>query len=361
MTSSAPPIRSAVDLGLSVGDKWKVASHLQKAVRQGRPDDAVQAVHWLRELDPAYLRYRMAVMAIEDVAAGSPELVAQSLSGGWTKMDLARRGPDFLPQAARAWAQARKDRTPCDWMGCTFYRSAFEAQHGPWELMALGKARRLAFDADRPWWERGLAAWRAVGTTVFRTDHLPALPGDWEAYAYAAREAGLSEAGRVCLETAFRVQAEAHPIFFPLAMLAQQAEAAERTPVDKVPLDLGYVGPWLSSALDKHTSEGKRALTQLLRIKSAEVEHLVQAGATRQAVEAAVGKLWFWMEGGQLDKSWMYPTARQIDLDNKRNALEALRVAPQPLFQAFGRDPATWHQARLAALPRARPPAAPRP
>ena len=141
-----------------MGDKWKAASHLHKAIRHGRPDDAEQGVRWLLELDPAYLRYRLAVIAVEDVAAGDPDAVAEAFSGGWTKMDLAQRGDGFLVESARRWAQARKDRTPCAWIGCTRFLDDFQGRWKDWEMLPLSRARSMAFDLSLPWWARGLAA-----------------------------------------------------------------------------------------------------------------------------------------------------------------------------------------------------------
>src|SRR5690606_4758661 len=97
-------------------------------------------------LDPAYLRYRLAVIAVEDVAAGAPSLVAEAFSGGWTKADLHARGPGFLVDRARAFASAPKDRTPCAWISCTRWIDEFQASHGPWPLVPLRRARQMAFD-----------------------------------------------------------------------------------------------------------------------------------------------------------------------------------------------------------------------
>lgn len=330
-------------------DKWKMASHLHKAIRHGRADDAEQGVRWLLDVDPAYLRYRMAVIAVEDVAAGSPELIAQAFEGGWTKTHLYNAGDGFLIDQARSWAGAVKDRTPCAWISCTRFLEQFEQAHGPWAMLTLRKARNMAFDESRPWWERGLAAWRAVGSNVFRSGALPSLAGDWEAYVYDASELGLSDELMACMRTGGKVQGEAHPIFLPLVGQAHKAEAVEQA-TRTIPF-LGYAGPWLSAALDGHTSEGKRALGRLLRAKRAWVNELARPPATEQNVEEAVRRLWFWMEGGLLDKHLVYPTSQLIDRDTKRAAMARLGVNPRRLFETFGHDLPAWHRAREQSLP----------
>ena len=338
---------TAAEWGLDKQDKWKVASHLHKAIRHGRADDAEQGVRWLAEIEPAYLRYRMAVIAVEDVAAGSPALVRESFGEGWTKASIAARGEvSFLVEQARAWAGAVKDRTPCAWLSCTHFMADFEKKHGPWGLLPLGKSRRLAFSTDLPWWERGLAAWRAVGGDKLR-GNVPAIPGDWDAYVEAAAEQGLSEDLLACMRVGGKAQGEAHPIFIPLAGLAQQREGV--TIVEKNIPQAGYAGPWLSAALDKHTSEGKRALGRLLQRKSRDITALQAHGASREVVEDLVGRLWFWMEGGLLDKGLAYPTSLLIDRETKQRSLARGPVVGKELFEAF-RNVSEWHAAREQSI-----------
>lgn len=340
------------DWGLEKQDKWKVASHLHKAIRHGLPDDAEQGVRWLEEIEPAYLRYRMAVIAVEDVAAGSPQVVRQSFEGGWTKMAIAQKGGvDFLVEQARLWAQSVKDRTPCAWISCTRFRPQFEEKWGEWVMLSLGQAREMAFDETLPWWARGLAAWRAAGADKLR-GNLPGLSGDWEAYVAAATERGLPEDLLECMRVGGKVQGEAHPIFLPLAGLAQLKEGTQ-VASRQVPL-AGYAGPWLSSALDKHTSEGKRALSNLLRSHGPQVRQLMAGGASHEAVEDLVGRLWFWMEGGMLDRYLQYPTAEQIDKDIKRQVLAQANVSGKALFEAF-KDIRSWHLARAKVIHTHRP------
>lgn len=339
-------------------DKWKMASHLHKAIRHGRPDDAEQGVRWLLDVEPAYARYRMAVIALEDVAAGSPDLIAEAFSGGWTRAHLYTTGPEFMIDQARAWAEATKDRTPCAWISCVRFLEEFEQEHGPWPLVTLGKARRMAFDTSRPWWERGLAAWRAVGSNVFRSRALPSIPGDWDAYVYEASQLGLSDELMACMRVGGKVQGEAHPIFLPLVGQAQQEEQVS-VATREIPF-LGYAGPWLSSSLDMHTSEGKRALGDLLRSRRGWARELSR-GTTPKAVEEAVGRLWFWMEGGLLDKYLAYPTSQKIDEDTKLAIMRKIQVNPQRLFETFGHDMPAWHTSRerFAIQPARRPSSGP--
>ena len=101
-------------------DKWKLVSHLHKSIRHGKADDAAAAAKWIYYVDPAYARYRMAVIAFEDVAGASPEVIIDSMSNGWKKEDIENQGGHvFLQEQARKWASTIKDRTANDWVSCT--------------------------------------------------------------------------------------------------------------------------------------------------------------------------------------------------------------------------------------------------
>lgn len=336
----------ASDWGLKVEDKWKIVSHLHKAIRHGRPDDAEQGVRWLLELDPTYLRYRMAVIAVEDVAAGSPEVVARSMEHGWNKMSLYSLGPEYLVEQARLWAEATKDRTPCTWMDCAFYGNQFQDMKGSWDMLPPKTAARMVFDESQPWWFRGLAAWRAAGSSVFKSSHLNPVQGDWDYFIEKAVEnVSLTPAQLACIQAGQKFQAEAHPIFLPLAF-QEQNRGPIKTIEREIP-QLGYCGPFLSSALDKHTSEGRKAVQGLLKGHHHSKKVLMGSSQLSLAnAEKAIGYLWFWMEGGLLDKRLAYPLAEEMEREAKKSRLKQLDVLPRELFESYGLKLQSWQNAR---------------
>lgn len=336
------------DWNLVPEDKWKIISHVHKSIRHGRPDDAEQGVRWLWDLDPEYLRYRLAVIAQEDVAAGSPELVAQLLDGGWKRYDMQKKGVGQVVEHIRKWSLAVKDRTPCAFLDCAFYLKEFEDLHGSWAMLSPRAARKIAWEESHPWWVRGLAAWRAVGAEVFKSQHLPALEGNWDYYAQEAKEyAQMSDEEFYCFEMGRKTQVEAHPIFFPLALAARKKQDA--TVKEVVVPDLGYAGPWVSAALDKHTLEGKKALEVLVKNKDSEYKSLIKTCSPAVAKDF-IGRLWFWMEGGLLDKQWDYEMTRKIDHQSKIQRLKKAGIDPNVLYQLFGKDLKAWQEARQAVI-----------
>lgn len=335
------------DWGLRVEDKWKIVSHLHKAIRHGRADDAEQGVRWLLELDPTYLRYRMAVIAQEDVAAGSPEVVAESMKNGWDKNAWYSMGPEYIIEQARNWANAIKDRTPCTYLDCGFFLPEFEKQKGSWVMLPPKTAARLALDEEKPWWFRGLAAWRAVGSNVFKGS-VPTIQGDLDFFIDKVAEAGLlSEAQMDCLLAGYKYQAEAHPVFYPLVI--QQQQKSPINVIEKKIPQLGYCGPYLSSALDKHTSEGKKALQELWK-SNPEGQKVLISTCSSEVAQKMIGSLWFWMEGGLLDRSLDYTFSNFLDMESKKIRLKNAQIHPQSLFQSFGKDIGLWQLERAKQI-----------
>lgn len=345
-------------------DRWKLASHLQKAIRRGLADEAEWAVRELWPLDHTYVRARMAVIAVEDVAGASPELVATHFGPGWTKRALDERGGvEAVVTAARAMAEAEKDRVACDFWSCCQWLTEFQGMHGAWDALTVPEAIDLAWDRSQPWWARGLAAWRALGTKAFgdRSELLPRLAGDPVQWLAACREEGLDATGLTVLEHAGKAQGEPHPVFLPLAWDLRRRELGQPAAPGRPLVDLGKVGPWLSCALDAHTAEGRAAIKHLLARNGVGQRFLAAHGRTDDLAVRAVGKLWFLMEGGHCPNLRSYPSADRIARDIRQRFLSR----PQPmngseLFQHFG-QPEAWQEARLHVMGLTPRPSRPRP
>lgn len=327
-------------------DKWKLSSQLQKAIRHGKRGEAIQAAQDLLAIEPSYLRYRLAVIAMEDVGAGSPGVVVETLGPGWKKAEVeARGGTSVVLDTVERFVTAVKDRTPCDLMYATRFVPEFEAEHGPWSALSWEQGHNLAMDAGNPWWARALGAWRCAGTDKFqaRTEILPRVEGDWDRWVAANGEAFGPDAATLMRIGEF--QREHHHVFMGLALDANQHVEA-RTAQGMIP-DLPKLGYWLSAAIDKHTSDGKRALGLLPGLNPDGAQALAAHGLGREEQVDLIGRLWFWKEGSECDVKRDHGLARAIHPDNQAKVLGG--VPMEALEQAFG-DPALWQQARARAL-----------
>lgn len=348
---------------LVLEDRWKLASHIQKAVRRGLADEAEWGVRQLWPLDHAYLRTRLAVIAVEDVAGASEDVVLEHFGPGWHKRELdARGGVEAIVTAARAFAEAEKDRTACDFWSCRHWMREFTAHHGSWLDLTVPEAIGIALDRTQPWWARGLGAWRAVGTKAFsdRAEVLPSVAGDPKLWAEACAELRLSATRMEVLTKAGKAQAEPHPVFLPLAWSIRDAELGQPARKPRPLVDLGKVGPWLSCALDGHTAEGRASLRKVLAQNPSGVSFLAAHGRTDELAVHAVAKLWFLMEGGHCTRLRSYPTADRIGADIRQRFLST----PQPmngteLYHHFG-HPEQWQEARLSVMGQSPRPPRPR-
>ena len=177
VSSSAPP----AIVQMEKQDKWKLASQLQKSIRHGHIELARSTALALSGLDMSYLRYRLCVMAVEDVGACNAPAILEDMQPGWdAKSVAARGGGEFLADLARRWAGSIKDRLPCDFLACRHWLAEFEQMHGPWTDLRPQPAMDIASDRTRAWWERGLAAWSVAGTERFPGGDLPRVEGSWE-------------------------------------------------------------------------------------------------------------------------------------------------------------------------------------
>lgn len=324
-------------------DKWKLASQLQKAIRHGKLSEAEQAARDLWKVEPAYLRYRLSVISVEDVAAGNPSTVLSAFEGGWKKGEVdARGGLDFLLEVVRTYAVGVKDRTPCDLMYCTKFVPDFIEQFGPWSDLSWDQASLLALDDSQPWWARALGAWRCAGTDKFqaRTAFLPDLTGDWERWVELNREAYGDQVAQ--LMRIGENQREHHHVFIGLSLGQKDISV-----INPVLPDLPNIGYWLSAALDKHTSEGKKALTHMMT-RNPEGRHMLRINGFEDHEHAdLLGRMCFWMEGSRCDQEKSHALSVSIRRDNQERTLRGLDQAV--LLDAFG-DFNAWQQARLLAM-----------
>lgn len=327
-------------------DKWKLVSHLHKSIRHGKAHDAALATKWIYALDPAYARYRMAVIAFEDVAGGSPEVVIDSMSQGWKKDDIERLGGSaFMVEQAIKWADAIKDRTANDWVSCTRWLSNYLDKYSinAVDEQSIEDALQVAWNVDFPWWERGIAAWRVAGTKRFPNPALGKFEGSWEEWVQSCRDKGVSDLMITCMELGTATQKEGSPIFLPFVDIAFQHEDVKQ--VDKIVLDLGYVGPYCSASIDKHTSEGKKAIDDYISNNTSLSQWLVWKGIDFQTAADLIGRIQFWIEGGVLNKHYVYSTMKRINNDIKKKVQERTGINGSEFF-ALVSDTQNWHLSR---------------
>lgn len=334
---------------LSKEDKWKAVSHLQKCIRRGWVELVDPAVRMCYEIDPAYTRYRLSVIAFEDIAGGNPEQIAKSFEKGWTKKAIEEQGGlEWLVTQATLWASGPKDRLASDLLACIVYLDEFEKIHTSFDLLTIDKALDLAWDESLPWWSRALGFWRAIGTIQYPDERLPKIAGDLEKVMAKNLEKGLSSFWNDCL-IAGKSQRESAPVFLPLVAwgLAQNSI----NPMVELPSEKNIpflIGPWVSISLDKHTREGQKALSWAW-FNAGWKERFEAYHASQNLALDAVGRMQFWMEGGLLDKSPQYELKKKVSLEIRKKYIETWPFSAKQLHSIAGSEE-VWNKARQIVI-----------
>lgn len=297
---------------LTKTDKWKAVSHLQKCIRRGWSDQIPDMARALWTVDNAYLRYRLAVISVEDVGIGNIEGVAALMEDKINKRWVdANGGLEGLIVRMQGLAAGTKDRTPCTW-GSLASKTQFEASHGDWVATTPMEASIIAFDANESLSVRAAAALRASGTNLFPHGGFPEVEGDWESWMSANAE----HATPLVLEAmrkGQKTQKEWHAAFLGMCW-----EAYQRSPTETIitaPKNFGDVHGYCSASIDSHTAEGQKAIAQWWRKATPLRQQWQQLGwtGTDNEATAKLASMVFLLEGGAVDKRLGYPIAQQVE------------------------------------------------
>lgn len=294
-------------------DKWKAVSHLQKCIRRGWSEHIPDVARALWSVDNAYLRYRLAVIAAEDVGIGNIDAVSSLMEDKINKRWVdANGGIEGLIVRMQGLADGVKDRTACTW-GSLASRQAFEALHGDWEAISATAAAPIAFDSAQSLSVRAAAALRAAGTNLFSHGAFPDVEGDWESWMAINAERGASEQVLHAMRQGQKSQKEWHPAFLGMCWVDYQVSPSEI--VTTTPKNFGDVHGYVSAAIDSHTAEGQKAIAQWWRRTiplRQQWSALGWSGTDADAV-GLLSSMVFLLEGGAVDKRLGYATAQAVE------------------------------------------------
>lgn len=250
------PMPEGLTEGKNPDNKWRTVSCLQKAVRFGNRQMAMNAAHAAYGMDPAYLRYRLAVIAAEDVGAGNfPAVcIALAMMGAvkWRRSVDERR---MLVWLADQLAAAPKDRTLVDLLVLAGHVESDKAA-----LAYLPQTELLKMAAGEDVVQSVTCLHLAAGTQRFPMHGAPETPNRPVPPILAfMHEQGCS---RLALWLASRILMRATSEMW-LATYMMDRMLKETTEALVVIHDLPptpMLGPLLGASYDQYTREGKRAI-----------------------------------------------------------------------------------------------------
>jgi hypothetical protein len=272
--------------------KWIAVSHIQKAIRRGRPEIANAWALQLWDADRSYCLFRMGVIAAEEIAGANPALARAFLSSEIKKTWFEERGgfgafAYFVDQ----FAASPKDRTSCDLASTASlsHLAGVADKMGKLDFRAL---RAIAVDSDKPTPARATALWLLAGTKKSPRADLGDRSGSLMDF--------LGACGSICpepdtlfnIDMSLRLNKEPNPLALALCRAAQN-EATE-SPTLAVPT--AAFGHGLPCAVDAHTREGRSAIEALLQ-ESPEARALCAPLRDKADKAKLLGSLFFRLEG----------------------------------------------------------------
>jgi hypothetical protein len=267
---------------------------LQKAIRRGRPELALQAAATLLEQSPERLWRRLACIAFEDVGLGDLGLVALATSAMAGKRARAPLGGEWAVASylTSRMAETTKCRGADDLLLVAENHPAFESQRLELGFSTTQHLVRVVTGTE-PLPVRALAAWFLLGTDRRPSPRLARRRGDAASLSAALGEMLPPHLVEVARE-GHRRSGEVLPIL--MALLAPQLRP-EMTSVrdDEMPAEImvGTVPGW---CLDMYTRPGRATLTFLIE-GSTQTARWVRAHIPRRHRVTFLGTIVFRLEG----------------------------------------------------------------
>lgn len=331
-----PPSPQPLEISRYVG-----ASLLQKAIRRGRTELAVQAAATLLQQSPERLWRRLACIAFEDVGLGNLDLVALATAAMAGKRVRAPLGGEWAVASylTSRLTTAIKCRGADDLLLVAENHPSFENHRLQLGFSTTQDLLRIV-TSNEPLPVRALAAWFALGTDRRPSCRLARRHGDIPSLFAALREILPPQLVEIAQE-GHRRSGEVLPIF--MALLAPHLRD-ELTSVqdDETPAE-GMAGAVPGFSLDMYTRPGRASLAKLIE-GSTETARWVRAHIPPRQRITFLGTIIFRLEGqcSQLRLRW--PIAdelrRAVDFGCNgaycRDATEILRLARADLDELNG-------------------------
>lgn len=296
-------------------DRWILASSLQKCIRRGLVQDAIDVALALHALDPDYAWRRLRVISLEDVGLGDIKAVSGVLAVAGKKVLRSALGDSQLyVHLARLLAVAIKDRTACDLIN--WVSNALPAEHFRNELLKVASTtwEEVAVDDEVPVWKRvvalqllsGYSAKVGVSYRIFSRSHPSAVVRVIESLkpdpmvSFALLRGKGSESLNIALLFAYLLWKKA----------SRRALVSLETEVRGTVRIGGVIAP----SFCMYTRVGLHAMRIFLSGDAMFRSLLEQAGATNAL--KVLGLLLFQIESGVLDRVVDYAPTVRVDAEH---------------------------------------------
>ena len=289
---------------------WLAMSLLQKAIRRGHEEFALQAAATLLHDAPDRLGRRLAIIGFEDVGLGELETVGLSVAAMAGKNFRASIGGEWAVGSylVQRLAQANKCRATDDLLTVADRHLAYDRARLHLTFQPMSHLLKIASgDASLP--VRALAIWYGIGTDRYPTDNLRRRKGDPQAIFDALRGWNVPPATVAIAWEGFRRTGQ---ILCPfLALLASEKQGEARLVADDRMPPETMCGPLPSWACDMFTRPGRRAL-RLFLDRDCPTAQWVRAHIPSSQRVVFLGDLLFAVESGLMKRRRQWPVAEDL-------------------------------------------------
>ena len=300
-----------------IGDRWLLASALQKSIRRGESERALQAGLGLWLHDRRRFWDRLLVVALEDIGCGDPNVLVQVLAG-ISSTDLRRQKGDIYVglHLTRLLCGTVKSRL----VDAVFIQAEksnrFHAVRQEFASASDQLLARCVRDKEIPLIERAIAVWLLAGTKRFRSEIMPPRVGDiGKAIAAVRATATPNMLTEACIGVTSRLP---WPLALHITLIWQEVQR-HKTTVQQYPIPVSPdVGGLPVCAADIFTRVGKASFRELQRA--------VPALKPFTAQQLGLGV--FYLDGGLVDKELTAPGLDAIQNAGEIADLESAGLPP---------------------------------
>lgn len=303
-------------------DKWILVSCLQKAIRKGYVNLALNYADELYDIERAYLLYRLSIIAVEDIGLGNINIIHDFLSTEIKKAEIEERGgKEYVLNIVEELALSDKDRSACDltYLAGFYEGASVQAQN-------FSSLEDIFLSNDVSVLKRLLAGWKVLGTKRQKNPFVQKEDED-DIEKFIEINSKLTSNPKVLdvIRSSYKFHREPHFIALGLLdnLLTQEVKKGGKVGKFNVgevihkkytPKMCGYKDKWLIDGFDWHTVEGKRAIFEFCKSDNSLINYLNENTKNISDEEFAhgVGNLLFRENGHCVDKRLVYPSAVEI-------------------------------------------------
>lgn len=291
-------------------DIYVAASALQKSIRRGDLQTAIESSRRLFTDDEPRFWRRLTTIAFEDIGLGNTKIVSQLVAVAANKRWRLEHGGSWhvAHYLLTRLCASPKDRTTDDLLvvvdllpSLTMHRRTLGSASSP----ALARTLEEAMTIE----EQATAIWYLMGTRRHRSNTLVQREGDpsavWETFANMFRDETLIEVSRFGAIRGAGLLAAFLPLIERWA--CPQATVEVREPLPQSPRIAG--GP--SYALDWHTRPGRIAI-RWFNQRCKEWGRFLAQHVSRDKWDIATGDTIFRVEGGLVNRRLSWPCGDRI-------------------------------------------------